>query len=343
MNDAALVHELRIERRFVTYSVLPGSAVVVHPGQNVERGTVLAHTPRPVLLVPYAADLDLATSAATAALAVRDGDHLRRGDVLARHRAGFRVITLTAPTDGTVSVHPEAGVAMLTPVGTREIVAHAGGFVREVGPDTVSVEVTVERLDCTLASPGAAGRGIATVMRALDRTGIERLPPGTVTGTVLMPHLAEMDALRALARAGVSLVVAGTIADDLAWELLAPRGRVEISPPRTPHVVAVAGPGDTARGAAVATAVAHWHGREVWLEAIAGVVTLYTESRGAAPDADPEARAIELRDGTYWGRRAAFIAGSTHEGLTRTVVIPGEGRVSVPLANGIVPANAVSA
>ena len=209
MSDAALVHQLWIERRFVIYHLPPGATVLVRLGQSVGRETLLARVPLPPLLAPVATDLDLPPAAALAALAVQNGSRVSRGETLARHRNGFRAVTLTAPVAGTLATYAEAGAVAILPHERGEIVARYGGRVHDMGADRVVVQSVVERLDCLLASPGAAGAGVAAVFtRTPGRDG-----GGVLTGTTgtvaLVPHLAHLDTLRTLARAGVALVVAG--------------------------------------------------------------------------------------------------------------------------------------
>lgn len=336
MSDAALVRQLRVERRFVTYPLPPGATVLVRPGQSVGRGAALARVPLPPLLAPVAADLGLPPGAALAALAVGDGVQVRRGDLLARHRAGFRTVTLAAPVAGTVAAYPEAGAVAILPNEHGQITARYGGRVRDAGADVVIVQSIVERLDCALVSPGAKGAGIAAMFtRTLGHDGGATLASTTAT-VALVSHLAHLDSLRPLARAGVSLVVAGTVTDDVAWELLAPHGRTDEPPPRTPHVVAVGGPGDAAHGAAIIAAMRGWHGREVWLETVYGAVALCIEGHGKQPDAAAPT-VVELRNPAYWGMHAPLLAPPTGDSLTVTVVVPDAGQVQVPLRALIVP------
>ncbi len=337
MSDAALVRQLRTERRFASYPLPPGSTVLVRPGQAVARGATLARVPLPPLLAPVAADLELPPAAALAALAVGGGARVRRGEMLARHRAGFRRVTLVAPVGGAVTILPEVGAVALRPDERGEIVARYGGRVRDAATGVVTVQSVVERLDCALASPGAAGAGIAAVFtRTPGRDGGATLS-GTTAAVALVPHLAHLDALRPLARAGVSLVVAGTVSDELAWELLAPHNRTGEPTPRTPHVVAVAGPGDAAHGAEIIAALRGWHEREVWLEAAHGSVALFTEGRTGAMQGSDAPVVAELRDPTYWGKRAAVVTSPTGDSLTIVVEVPEAGRMPVPLRALVLP------
>ena len=126
------------------------------------------------------------------------------------------------------------------------------------------------------------------------------------------------------------------MSDELAWELIAPDKRTAEPLTRTPHVVAVGGPGDAAHGAAIIAAVRGWHEREVWLESRRGAITLAVERQGKVPDIIAPTT-VELHDATYWGTRAPVIAPPAGDSLAVTVAVASVGQLRVPLRNLVVP------
>lgn len=326
----------RIERREASYRLPAGADVLVRPGQTVGRDMLLARVPRAPLIAPYAADLAAPLPAATAALSIGNGARVRGGEQVGRRRTGLRTQILTAATNGIVTMRPDAGVYTLAPVVPTEVVSRYSGTVRTVTLSEIGVITTMQCLRCGLLSAGATAEGM---LSALENP--RALPPDATPDVVLVPHLADFTPLRAMARAGVTLVVACTVADAVAWELLTARTRSGAPLSRTPHLAALLGPGEAAEGARVFAALYAWHNRDVWLEETGVAATLCTEapSGRAATDAAAPVTVI-LRDPAHWGQTATVVPATKTEipstGLARIVRLPDARQLVMPAQNGVV-------
>ncbi len=334
--DDAFSRLPRLEQRLVSYRLPAGADVLVHPGQAVSRDALLARVPRAPLIEPYAADLDAPPSAAIAALTISNGAHVRGGEQVGRRRTGLRTQTLTAATNGIVTIRPDIGIYTLAPVVPTEIVSRHSGTVRTVALSEITVVTAIECLRCGLLSAGATAEGVSFVIE-----DPHALPPDATPDVVLVPHLADFTPLRAMARAGVALVVACTVADTVAWELLTARTRAGTPLPRTPHLAALLGPGEAAEGARVFAAIRAWHHRNVWLENSGGSASLCT---GASP-ARTATRAVTpvtviLRDPAHWGQTATVVPVAKGEtpsaDLACVVRLPDARQLVLPAQNGVV-------
>jgi len=339
MTDDAFSRLPRREQRLVSYRLPAGANVLVRPGQTVGRDALLARVPRAPLIEPYAADLDAALPMATAALSISNGARVRGGDQVGRRRTGLRTQLLTAATNGIVTVRPDAGIYTLAPVVPTEILSRYGGIVRTVTLSEVCVVTTIECLRCSLLSAAATAEG---ALFALEDP--RALPPDGAPEIVFVPHLADFTPLRAMARAGATFVLACTVADTVAWELLTARTRSGTPLPRTPHLAALLGPGEMTEGARVFAALHAWHNRKVWLENTGGAANLCAEARPDHPTthaATPATPAtIILRDPAHWGQTASVVpvtkADPPSADLARTVRLSGARQLVMPAQNGII-------
>lgn len=323
----------RTEHRSVSYRLPPGANVLVRLGQMIGREGLLARVPRKPLIQSYAADLDTTLPEATAALSIRDGTRVRGGETVARHRSGFRVRTLNAATNGVITVRPHHGLYTLAPVVPTEIVSRFSGTVRSITPDEIIIVSLIEQFHLSFASSGATAEG--TLLALLDpRT----LPSSAIPEVLLIPHLAAFTALREPGRAGIPLVIACTVTDRIAWELLTARTREGTPVRQTPHVATIAGPGNAAEGEQLFDRLRVWDGRDVWLEDGGGTLALCAEARLGHHIPAPLPTTITLRDPAHWGQRAQIVTTESnaplHPGLTRTVRIATIGHLVVPVQNG---------
>lgn len=201
----------------------PGAAeILVRPGDAVDADDAVARIEKPgaVHAVDVAALLGIPRGRIAEALAVKAGDAVAAGQVLAESRALFGLWRARAvsPVDGsvdTVSTVTGQVVVRARPIEVT-VRAFASGRVESVRPGVgVGIRAEVALLQGILGLGGEATGTLALVDpgegRPLGARELDGAPRGAVVAT---PGAIGLDALRAARGAGVAALVGGSIRGD---------------------------------------------------------------------------------------------------------------------------------
>jgi len=211
------------EEMAITYTLPDGATPLVHAGELVTAGDILARGNRPPTLVAYAAALGLPAGEAGAAVERHAGEEYRAGTQLGTRRAGLRTRSVSAPTTGSLRALPNSGAfAIRDQSGTCEFRARQGGVVRASDEKRIVVVSTVARWRCAFVdgTPMCGTLHIAADILAATLARDTALPLDAPGEYAVIAHVSDMAVLAAVRSRRHGTLLVGSISEDVGWQVM---------------------------------------------------------------------------------------------------------------------------
>jgi hypothetical protein len=289
----------------IRYLLPPGSSPNVTNGARVERDDVLARAPCPPILAAVAAELGVPQLSEIAAMIPAVGTIVQAGASLARLRRGVRTYVARSPASGTVTgTHPIGVVTLMPDDGPVEIRARYAGTVLSSDERSLVVATPTTRL------PFAYGLNVARCELSLvieasllagaltTRTPIPPIAPDTA---LVVAHIGDVRTLSAARQRTGALLVIGSVADAVAWELCT---SVASDAPSSAGmaIVVLAGPGDADAGGRAVAPLRTRNGTRAVIDGEFRALTLLDERDPAAtvPKGSLDEPTIIFHEPAYW-------------------------------------------
>ncbi len=239
----------------ITYPLRDDATPLVHPGEHVIAGDVLARSNERGWIVAYAAILRLADGEAVADLKRHEGEAYHAGAPLATRRTGLRTRSVAAPVSGTVRTLPKCGaLAVRDESGTFAYYARYAGIIRAVTEREISITSIVTR--CTYAfAVGAPHHGILHIVPALLSGILTRdtaLSIAESASVTVVAHIADVAALGALRSDMRGTLLVGSVSEEVALRLMSRVSATQHGTAKQSAVVVLYGVGNVDAGIATA-------------------------------------------------------------------------------------------
>jgi hypothetical protein len=284
------------------YRLPPESEVKVTVGETVNRGDLLASAPQRPLIVAVAAELEADRAQDAMGAIPRTGTAVQAGEPLARLRRGLRTRLVRTPATGVLSARNEAGVALIaSPDARTEIRARYAGIVTQSGDGGIIVTTSAAAVPFAYGSPlPDIAVPVAASMPLLTGTFTTRtaIPSSAANAALVIGHIDEMKSL-AHARRAARVLVIGSIAESVAWELCTGHGAAnEADAP----VIVLLGPGDADAGEHAVAHLQRHDGETIVIDREARTLLILDEDAGTdrtevLPD---DSSAPVFHEPAYW-------------------------------------------
>ena len=185
------------------YALRDDDTPLVHHGDSVAAGAVIASGSGSPAIVPYAAILRLSTEAAADAVARHDGTACKAGASLGARRVGLVTRDVSAPADGTALGLPKSGaLAIRKETAAYEYRARYGGIVRDISERAIIISSDVARCEYAFADAMHDVGPLQIEPALLDAATAEETMPHVprVASSTVIAHINDAAHLKAVLR-----------------------------------------------------------------------------------------------------------------------------------------------
>lgn len=304
------------QRIAVRYALPPGSTCVVSAGAQVARGDMLARAPRPPVLAAVAAELGVAQMSHITATIPAVGTAVQAGASLARRHRGVRTHVARAPVTGTIAETHPLGVVILAPDGAvADVRARCAGTIVSMDEGGIVIATSTTHLPYTYGL-NLALRDFSLVVDESLLTGAlttrTPLPPVPSDAALVVAHIGDLRTLAAARQRAGALLLIGSVADAVAWELCT--SAADATAADGAAILVLAGPGDADTGARAVAPLRTHNGARAMIDGEARTLILLDEGDPAETSASAvsDGRTIFFHEPAYWGE-SGTITGDVRE------------------------------